>query len=264
MKLLRMLSIILPAIMLCTDCLPLSAQTTYQPLTILGKNHTASSGEVMGQYLLSLLDEEAAKWVESIDCANVTVFGASYLGVVLAPNADTDENAYVRFNLKRNLRMVPSMVFVYGKSLNQTSGKTIVPMDLICNGDYSFTIDPKFKDLPTDRASLLSILSQTAITQRGTYASVINNLDIAGGLTSIELNISSSDGFRPRYQFVGFGVTYTSLTDADIATVIDEPECTESCREEYFDIAGRQLPQPPAKGLYLLRKAGKVKKMLAR
>lgn len=212
-----------------------SEAATYQQLTILGKDHTVGSGAVSGEYLMSLLDDGAKEWVERIECANVTVFGSNYLGVVLTPDATTGEDAYVRFILKKDNRMVPSMIFAYGKSLNQTAGSNLVPMQLICNGDESFIVDPKFKDLPTNRTTLLSTLSQTEIAQRGTYASVATNLNLPIGLTSIELRVYAEDGVRPRYQFVGFGVTYTALNDANLPTIVEEVISSDDSPAQYFD-----------------------------
>ena len=227
-------------------------------ISVLKEIPKKSINECTGEDIMNLLPEESVKWIESIECNNISIEG-NKAGILINIYKDNSNSSYIRFNFKNTLMLNTFRVVTFGNNIDQSQ----FPANIYVNDkEYTSGFFGYNSSVSTskDCADLIKKIRNSSVTI------YINGPEIMPlqPLKSIEVNMPSTNTVG-KIQFLGFRIFYDGVVDnSDIETAVSELQVEEDEKSvEYFDMMGRRLPEAPAKGIYIRKCGSKVEKLTA-
>lgn len=273
------------ALTLCA--LPIAAQTTptYSDETVISFLGSPTKMflelDMTPEYLMSLLDENGKRYVESIEYKNISTVNynsdksePSKIGVHIKSTSTTA--GYIKINFNKSFNA--GRIYLYGGvsgrdgTASQTGHyfKTIVNSDLRV-GATSSAKDAGFsKYFSSTTYSLSQLIEQmgkpatSSVYANSSGFQLVRTKDTENLFELKSLKIELIPINEDKYIALhGIKILHNGFVENDINTGVEEI-AQENGAVEYFDLYGRRLADKPTQGMFIEKRGSKVTKLLAR
>lgn len=286
------------ALTLCV--LPIAAQTTptYSDETVISflgspTKAVGPGSDLTSEYLMSLLNENAKKYVKSFEWNNIKTLphddeekDGSKIGVQIeSTNGGTV--GYITINFNDGFIANAGRVILYGgrgtairDELSSHDGHN-VEIDAIVNNELPVALGAagnaiKFEfNFKRPTIAFKEWFSQLTIDPSlSNYSSKhyknpcykilrTKGTETSFPLKSIKFTVKPSDAQNDGFALHGIKILHNGFVENDINTGVEEI-AQENGAVEYFDLYGRRLADKPTQGLFIEKRGSKVTKLLAR
>ncbi len=273
------------ALTLCA--LPIAAQTapTYSDETVISflgsPTKEVLTTEMTPEYLMSLLDENGKKYVESIEYKNVltNIYTTSY-GVTIS--STTGVKGYLKINFRDKI-MKAGRIILYGG----IGGYAVVTSEFtaLANENVKLGLGKTAAVAPFEVKFGYNNLGQDKLLEeikkqdpaQSKYGSSFNNNKVCYRILrtadpesefplkslTIQGLFNSGSGSERGVLIHGIKIMHNGFVENDINTGVEEI-AQENGAVEYFDLYGRRLADKPTQGMFIEKRGSKVTKLLAR
>lgn len=249
--------LILVALLACDD---ISNAQTYeqQIISFLKEIPKESISNCNGSDIMNLLTDDSQKWVENIECQNISIIkGKAGVYAKLSNKATTP--AYIKVVFKQSNLMNAYRIVSYGNNILQED----INVKIFYN-NILYTQNKFGYELTACTSQNIDALNK--VLTNFNIPIYINGDPISPmkPLNSIEVSIEPQE-MNVEIQLLGFRIYYSGTEDqSDISVDVEGIEAEQGIRVyEYYDLMGRRLAEAPRSGVFVRKCGGKVEKLIA-
>lgn len=270
------------ALTLCA--LPIAAQTTptYSDETVISFLGKTTSGvgpgsDLTSEYLMSLLDENGKKYVESIEWNSIRTFpdvpsAPSKIGLQI--EYLNNIAGYITLNFKKAATFNAGRIYLFGGLSNNAPGKTTLQayanfgendQQVLALGNVGNPIyfDQKFKTVRSLENLIEEMKKSSSSIYVNSYFRIIRTPEAEKQFPLRSLTLKVEPTSNMGIALHGIKILHNGFVENDINTGVEEI-AQENGAVEYFDLYGRRLADKPTQGLFIEKRGSKVTKLLAR
>lgn len=245
--------------LLFTGTIAAMAQTQNAIISFLKEVPKGNIRNCTGEDLINLLDDDAKKWVESIECNNIDIVSGRS-GVLINGSVENENDSWIKIRFKTTSLMNCLRINTYAIILDN---KTPVTLMFDENEYLKKTIEFYNKNLLSMSARDIydAINKNYTTTVQPTGGSEI---EPSLPLHSVSICIPKQKQ-NANVQFYGFRIFYNGITvENDISTGVSSThESSENEKPVYYDLTGVRSAVPPASGIYIRKTGNRIEKIVA-
>ena len=245
--------------LLFTGTIAAMAQTQNAIISFLKEVPKGNIHNCTGEDLINLLDDDAKKWVESIECNNIDIVSGRS-GVLINGSVENENDSWIKIRFKTTSLMNCLRINTYAIVLDNETPVTLM-----------FDENEYLKKTIVDyNKNLLSMSAQNiydAINKNNTTTippTAGSEIDPSLPLHSVFICIPKQKQ-NANVQFYGFRIFYNGITvENDISTGVSSThESSENEKPVYYDLTGVRSAVPPASGIYIRKTGNRIEKIVA-
>lgn len=247
--------------LLFTGTIAAMAQTQNAIISFLKEVPKGNIHNCTGDDLINLLDDDAKKWVESIECNNIDIVSGRS-GVLINGSVENKNDSWIKIRFKTTSLMNCLRINTYAIVLDNKTPVTLM-------FDENVYLKKTIVDFKKDLLSMSAQNIYDAIINKNNTTTTVpftvgSEIDPSLPLHSVSICIPKQKQ-NANVQFYGFRIFYNGITvENDISTGVSSThESLENEKPVYYDLTGVRSAVPPASGIYIRKTGNRIEKIVA-